>query len=73
MLEGQRFQYGEFDADKHRVLRNDGAIYINSSYGCILFYRKRKDSFRKERRMRHKSSDLMMTTERGQDPNLGES
>lgn len=30
-----RFQYGEFDADKHRVLRNDGEIYINSPYGCL--------------------------------------
>lgn len=30
-----RFQYGEFDADKHKVLRNDGEIYINSPYGCL--------------------------------------
>ena len=30
-----RFQYGEFDADKHQVLRNDGEIYINSPYGCL--------------------------------------
>ena len=30
-----RFQYGEFDDDKHKVLRNDGEIYINSPYGCL--------------------------------------
>lgn len=30
-----RFQYGEFDADKHKILRNDGEIYINSPYGCL--------------------------------------
>lgn len=30
-----RFQYGEFDADKRKVLRNDGEIYINSPYGCL--------------------------------------
>ena len=30
-----RFQYGEYDADKHRILRNDGEIYINSPYGCL--------------------------------------
>lgn len=30
-----RFQYSEFDADKHKVLRNDGEIYINSPYGCL--------------------------------------
>lgn len=30
-----RFQYGEFNADKQRVLRNDGEIYINSPYGCL--------------------------------------
>lgn len=30
-----RFQYGEYDADKHKVLRNDGEIYINSPYGCL--------------------------------------
>ena len=30
-----RFQYGEFDADKHKVLKNDGEIYINSPYGCL--------------------------------------
>lgn len=30
-----RFQYGDFDADKHKVLRNDGEIYINSPYGCL--------------------------------------
>lgn len=30
-----RFQYSEFDADKRKVLRNDGEIYINSPYGCL--------------------------------------
>lgn len=30
-----RFQYGEFDADKHKVLKNGGEIYINSPYGCL--------------------------------------
>lgn len=30
-----RFQYGEFDADKRKILRNDGEIYINSPYGCL--------------------------------------
>lgn len=30
-----RFQYGEYDADKNKVLRNDGEIYINSPYGCL--------------------------------------
>lgn len=30
-----RFQYGDFDADKHKVLRNAGEIYINSPYGCL--------------------------------------
>ena len=30
-----RFQYGEFDADKRKVLRNDGEIYVNSPYGCL--------------------------------------
>ena len=30
-----RFQYGEFDADRQRILRNDGEIYINSPYGCL--------------------------------------
>lgn len=30
-----RFQYVEFDADKRKVLRNDGEIYINSPYGCL--------------------------------------
>lgn len=29
------FQYGEFDADRNRVLRNGGEIYINSPYGCL--------------------------------------
>lgn len=30
-----RFQYGEFDADKRKILRNDGEIYVNSPYGCL--------------------------------------
>lgn len=30
-----RFQYGEYDADKNKVLRNAGEIYINSPYGCL--------------------------------------
>ena len=30
-----RFQYGEFNADKRKILRNDGEIYINSPYGCL--------------------------------------
>lgn len=30
-----RFQYGEYDADKQKILRNDGEIYINSPYGCL--------------------------------------
>ena len=30
-----RFQYGEYDADKKMILRNDGEIYINSPYGCL--------------------------------------
>ena len=30
-----RFQYGEYDADKRRILRNDGEVYINSPYGCL--------------------------------------
>ena len=30
-----RFQYGEYDADKKKVLRNNGEIYINSPYGCL--------------------------------------
>lgn len=30
-----RFQYSEFNADKHKVLRNDGEIYVNSPYGCL--------------------------------------
>lgn len=30
-----RFQYQEYDADKIKVLRNDGEIYINSPYGCL--------------------------------------
>ena len=30
-----RFQYGEFDVDKRKVLRNDGEIYVNSPYGCL--------------------------------------
>lgn len=29
------FQYGEYDADKRMILRNDGEIYINSPYGCL--------------------------------------
>ena len=30
-----RFQYQEYDAEKRKVLRNDGEIYINSPYGCL--------------------------------------
>ena len=30
-----RFLYIDFDADKKRMLRNDGEIYINSPYGCL--------------------------------------
>lgn len=30
-----RFQYCEYDGDKNKILRNDGEIYINSSYGCL--------------------------------------
>lgn len=30
-----RFQYGEYDAYKKKVLRNNGEIYINSPYGCL--------------------------------------
>ena len=30
-----RFQYGEFNANKEKVLRNAGEIYINSPYGCL--------------------------------------
>lgn len=30
-----RFQYHEYDAEKKKVLRNDGEIYINSPYGCL--------------------------------------
>lgn len=30
-----RFQYGEYDADKNKILRNNGEIYINSPYGCL--------------------------------------
>lgn len=30
-----RFQYGEYDADKRKILRNDGEIYVNSPYGCL--------------------------------------
>lgn len=30
-----RFQYTEYDADKNKVLRNDGEIYVNSPYGCL--------------------------------------
>ena len=30
-----RFQYQEYDADKNKILRNDGEIYINSPYGCL--------------------------------------
>ena len=30
-----RFQYQEYDAEKKKVLRNDGEIYINSPYGCL--------------------------------------
>lgn len=30
-----RFQYQEYDADKNKVLRNDGEIYVNSPYGCL--------------------------------------
>lgn len=30
-----RFQYQEYDADKNKILRGDGEIYINSPYGCL--------------------------------------
>ena len=30
-----RFRYTEYDADKNKVLRNDGEIYVNSPYGCL--------------------------------------
>ena len=30
-----RFQYTEYDADKNKVFRNDGEIYVNSPYGCL--------------------------------------
>lgn len=30
-----RFQYGEYDATKKKVLRNNGEVYINSPYGCL--------------------------------------
>ena len=30
-----RFQYTEYDADKNKILRNDGEIYVNSPYGCL--------------------------------------
>lgn len=30
-----RFQYQEYDADKNKVLRNEGEIYVNSPYGCL--------------------------------------
>ena len=30
-----RFQYQEEDADKNKILRNDGEIYSNSPYGCL--------------------------------------
>jgi predicted DNA-binding transcriptional regulator YafY len=30
-----RFQYQEYDAEKQKVLRNNGEIYINSPYGCL--------------------------------------
>lgn len=30
-----RFQYGEYDADKRKILRNAGEVYINSPYGCL--------------------------------------
>ena len=30
-----RFQYQEYDADKNKVLRNNGELYVNSPYGCL--------------------------------------
>lgn len=30
-----RFQYQEYDAEKKKVLRNNGEIYINNPYGCL--------------------------------------
>lgn len=30
-----RFQYTEYDADKNKILRNNGEIYTNSPYGCL--------------------------------------
>lgn len=30
-----RFQYQEYDAEKQKILRNNGEIYTNSPYGCL--------------------------------------
>lgn len=30
-----RFQYTDYNANKQRILKNDGEIYINSPYGCL--------------------------------------
>lgn len=30
-----RFQYQEYDAEKNKILRNKGEIYVNSPYGCL--------------------------------------
>ena len=30
-----RFQYQEYDAEKQKVLRNYGEVYVNSPYGCL--------------------------------------
>lgn len=30
-----RFQYQEYDADKKKILRNNGELYVNSPYGCL--------------------------------------
>lgn len=29
------FQYGDFDADKNKILKNNGEVYVNSPYGCL--------------------------------------
>ena len=29
------FQYGDYDADKNKILKNNGEVYINSPYGCL--------------------------------------
>ncbi len=30
-----RFRYIEFDANKRKILRNNGEVYVNSPYGCL--------------------------------------